>query len=104
MSDLVGSSSSPDTIQRCEAELLRFYEENTFYVWGDLEFEMDGGEKKARKGKEARRHPYEMLQIVPQAMIGRCLSDSSGAPDYLPTFSTAGPYYVAQAQQFWMSL
>lgn len=109
LGDLASSSSSSSTSAVKEGEaknnevdastealLTRYYEDNTFYIWGDLEFENEAHEK--------ARHGYKMLQIVPQAMIGRCLSSSSSSPEYLPAFSSFRTNYVAQAQQFWVGL
>lgn len=107
LGDLASSSSSTSAVKEGEAKnnevdastealLTRYYEDNTFYIWGDLEFENEAHEK--------ARHGYKMLQIVPQAMIGRCLSSSSSSPEYLPAFSSFRTNYVAQAQQFWVGL
>jgi len=63
----------------------------TLYVWGDLSFDKYGA------SSECPLTRYVHNQIVPQVMLGRCLSSSEA---FLPSWSQFDTW-VMQAQYFW---
>lgn len=67
---------------------------NTFYIWGDLDFDEYGG------GGKFSMHPYMMNQLVPQIMCGAvlCGNDESFQPHFR-SFDT----WVMQAQYYWQT-
>jgi len=65
------------------------FERQTVYMWGDVSFDMY---------REMTGYRYN--QIVPQVMIGNCLSSSDN--EHVPRWSTEAQW-VMQAQYFWHS-
>ena len=73
----------------------------TIYVWGDLDFDFYGASHLKNVTNEHIRsvHPCSMNQIVPQVMMGHCLS--SNDDKYVPSWKSFDNW-VIQAQYFWM--
>ena len=72
----------------------------TFYIWGDLDFDLYGASHLREVIDERIRnvHDCTMNQIVPQVMIGNCLC--SNDEQYIPSWQSFDTW-VIQAQYFW---
>lgn len=73
-----------------------FFENHTFYVWGDLSFD-----EFSLEDSKVAVHGYKMNQIVPQVMCGDCVYACDPK-----TFEIKGRVFktwVAQAQHYWQT-
>ena len=77
----------------------------TLYVWGDLDFAQYDCSPMGKSGKgdnlRNQVHSCTMNQIVPQVMIGRCLS-ANHEDTFIPSWNDFHSW-VIQAQYFWQT-